>query len=113
MLDTSRNDLIAGVVGSGTMGRGIVQVLAQGAMQVKVFDTKAGAAQAARDSIAQALAKQVEKNRLTSAQADAIVARIEPVNSLKDLAPCHMVVEAVFERLDIKHELFKALEEIV
>ncbi len=113
MLDTSRNDLIAGVVGSGTMGRGIVQVLAQGAMQVKVFDTKAGAAQAARDSIAQALAKQVEKNRLTSAEADAIVARIEPVNSLKDLAPCHVVVEAVFERLDIKHELFKALEDIV
>ena len=45
MLDVSRKDLIAGVAGSGTMGRGIIQVLAQCGVRVLVYDAKAGAAQ--------------------------------------------------------------------
>ncbi len=113
MLDVSRADLVAGVAGSGTMGRGIVQVLAQGGLQVMVYDAKPGAAQAARDSIALSLAKLVEKGRTTQAEADKIVARITPVDSMQAFAPAHIVVEAVFEKLEIKHELFKALEAIV
>ena len=46
MLDPNRKDLCAGVVGSGTMGRGIAQVLAQCGARARVFDTKPGAAQA-------------------------------------------------------------------
>ena len=113
MLDVSRNDLVAGVAGSGTMGRGIVQVLAQGGLKVLVYDAKAGAAQAAKESIAQSLAKLVEKGRTQQADADRILARIVPVAELREFAPCDIVVEAVFEKLEIKHELLKALEDIV
>jgi len=113
MLDVSRNDLVAGVVGSGTMGRGIVQVLAQGGLQVRVYDTKPGAAQAAKNSIAQALARLVEKGRTPAAEAEAILGRIGIADTLADFAPCQLVVEAVFEKMEIKHELFKSLEAIV
>jgi len=48
MLDINRADLVAGVAGSGTMGRGIVQVLAQCGVRTLVFDSKPGAARAAQ-----------------------------------------------------------------
>ena len=57
MLDVSRSDLVTGVAGSGTMGRGIAQVLAQCGVRTLVFDSLPGAAHKARDSIAQALGK--------------------------------------------------------
>ena len=61
MLDASRTDLVAGVAGAGTMGRGIAQVLAQGGTRTLLFDAQPDAAQKARASIAQALGKLVEK----------------------------------------------------
>src|SRR5258706_223178 len=60
MLDVSRSDLVAGVAGAGTMGRGIAQVLAQGGARTLLFDAQPDAAQKARASIAQALGKLVE-----------------------------------------------------
>src|SRR5204862_550029 len=57
MLDVQRSDLVGAVVGSGTMGRGIVQVLAQCGIRTLVFDAKPGAARAAKDSVGQALGK--------------------------------------------------------
>src|SRR5205085_7138805 len=113
MLDVSRKDLIAGVAGSGTMGRGIVQVLAQCGVRVLVFDAKAGAGQAAKESIAGSLAKLVEKGRVKQKDADATLGRIEIVNELKAFAPCHLVVEAIVEVLEVKREFFKALEAVV
>ena len=113
MLDVSRKDLTAGVAGSGTMGRGIIQVLAQCGVRVLVFDAKPGAAQAAKESIAQSLSKLVEKGRVKQKDADATLGRIEPVNELKAFAPCHLVVEAIVEVLEVKREFFAALEAVV
>ncbi|MEI6723403.1 MAG: 3-hydroxyacyl-CoA dehydrogenase NAD-binding domain-containing protein, partial [Betaproteobacteria bacterium] len=113
MLDVSRKDLIAGVAGSGTMGRGIIQVLAQCGVRVLVYDAKAGAAQAGKDSIAQSLAKLVEKGRVKQKDADATLGRIELVGELKALSPCHLVVEAIIEVLEVKREFFAALEAVV
>src|SRR5882672_223723 len=113
MLDIQRPDLVAGVAGSGTMGRGIAQVLAQCGVRTLVFDAKAGAAQAAKEAIAKALAALVQKGRVPQADADASVARIEIVDSLAALKPCHVVVEAIVELLAPKQELFKALEAVV
>ena len=113
MLDVHRNDLVAAVVGSGTMGRGIVQVLAQCGVRTLVFDAKPGAAEAAKASISQALGKLVEKGRLQQADVTATAARIEVVGALEDLAPAHVVVEAIIEQLEPKRELFRALEGIV
>ena len=113
MLDIQRPDLVAGVAGSGTMGRGIAQVLAQCGVRTLVYDAKAGAAQAAKEAIAKSLAALVQKGRVPQADADASVARIEIVDSLAALKPCHVVVEAIVELLAPKQELFKALEAVV
>jgi len=113
MLDIQRPDLVAGVAGSGTMGRGIVQVLAQCGVRTLVFDAKPGAAQAAKDGIARTLAGLVQKGRVSQADADATLARIEVVDALAAFQPCHVVIEAIVELLGPKQELFKALEAMV
>ena len=113
MLDIQRADLVAGVAGSGTMGRGIVQVLAQCGVRTLVFDAQPGAAAKAKEAIAKSLAAIAQKGRITQADADAALARIEIVDSLAALKPCHVVVEAIVELLAPKQELFKALEAVV
>jgi 3-hydroxybutyryl-CoA dehydrogenase len=113
MLDIQRSDLVAGVAGSGTMGRGIAQVLAQCGVRTLVFDSKPGAAQAAKDAIGKTLSGLVQKGRVPQADADGTLARIEIVDSLTALKPCHVVVEAIVELLAPKQELFKALEAVV
>jgi 3-hydroxybutyryl-CoA dehydrogenase len=113
MLDISRSDLLAGVAGSGTMGRGIVQVLAQCGARVRVFDAQPGAAQKAKDAIAKALAGQVAKGRLAQADADGALGRIEIAPELAGLKDCHLVVEAIVEQLEAKQALLRALEALV
>ena len=113
MLDASRSDLVAGVAGAGTMGRGIVQVLAQCGVHTLVFDAQPGAAGKAREAIAQSLGKLVEKGRVRQPDADAALARIEIAASLEAFAPCHVVIEAIVEKLEAKQALFSALEAIV
>jgi 3-hydroxybutyryl-CoA dehydrogenase len=113
MLDIQRPDLVAGVAGSGTMGRGIVQVLAQCGVRTLVFDAQPGAAAKAKEAIGKSLATLAQKGRITQQDADAALARIEIVDALAALKPCHVVVEAIVELLAPKQELFKALEAIV
>jgi 3-hydroxybutyryl-CoA dehydrogenase len=113
MLDVTRSDLVAGVAGSGTMGRGIVQVLAQCGARVRVFDAQPGAASRAKEAIGKALAGQVHKGRVAQADADAALGRIEIVDALAGLQDCHLVVEAIVEQLEPKQALFRALEDIV
>jgi len=113
MLDVSRADLTAGVAGAGTMGRGIAQVLAQGGARTLLYDAQPGAAAKAKDAIAQALGKLVEKGKSTKGEADAIVSRIEVVPALDAFAPCHAVVEAIVEDLSVKQTLFSSLEKVV
>jgi len=113
MLDVSRSDLLAGVAGSGTMGRGIVQVLAQCGARVRVFDAQAGAAAKAKDAIGKALAGVVAKGRLAQGDADAALARIEIAESTAAFKGCHLVVEAIVEDLAAKQKLFRELEAIV
>jgi 3-hydroxybutyryl-CoA dehydrogenase len=113
LLDPNRSDLVAGVAGAGTMGRGIAQVLAQCGARTLVYDAQPGAARKARDSIAQALGKLVEKGRLGARDADNAVGRIEIIDSVDAFAPCHVVVEAIVEDLKAKQALFSSLEQQV
>jgi 3-hydroxybutyryl-CoA dehydrogenase len=112
-LDPNRSDLVAGVAGAGTMGRGIAQVLAQCGARTLLFDAQPGAALKARDSIAQALGKLVEKGRLAAGEVDKAIQRIEIADSLESFAPCHVVVEAIVEDLGAKRQLFSTLEKAV
>src|SRR6185503_18121459 len=102
MFDASRADLVAGVAGSGTMGRGIVQVLAQCGVRTLVLDAQPGAAQKARDSIGQTLGRLAERGKLERTAVEAALARIEVAESLDAFAPCHLVVEAIVEDLGAK-----------
>lgn len=113
MLDTNRTDLVAGVAGAGTMGRGIAQVLAQSGVRTLLYDAQPGAAAKGREAITQALAKQAEKGRLRPDEVQAAAGRIEIAASLDDFAPCHVLVEAIVEDLGAKRELFSKLESIV
>ncbi|HEU4351089.1 MAG TPA: 3-hydroxyacyl-CoA dehydrogenase [Burkholderiales bacterium] len=113
MLDPNRSDLVAGVAGAGTMGRGIAQVLAQCGARTLLYDAQPGAARKAKDSIAQALGKLVEKGRLGAADADNAVGRIEVIDSVDAFGPSHVVVEAIVEDLGAKQMLFASLEKQV
>lgn len=102
-----------GVVGAGAMGRGIVQLFAQGGHAVKCFDTMEGAAQKAIDYVNGMIARGVEKGRIPGEEAEAIASRMKACTSMDNLADCDVVIEAVVEVLDVKQKLFSALEAIV
>ncbi len=105
-------DVVA-VVGAGAMGSGIAQVAAQAGHPVLLFDAMAGAAEKGRASILKGLDRLVEKGRLPTEERDALAARISIAAALGDLAPARLVVEAIVERLEVKRQVFAALEEIV
>ncbi len=111
--DANRADLCVGVIGTGAMGRGIVQVSAAGGMHVLMMDTRPGAADEARDFVAKMLVRAAEKGSMSKADADAATARIRVAQSLADFKDCHMVVEAIVENLDAKRALFADLENVV
>ncbi|MFH8494001.1 3-hydroxyacyl-CoA dehydrogenase [Streptomyces coeruleorubidus] len=101
------------VVGTGTMGQGIAQVALVAGHPVRLYDTIPGRAREAADAIGARLDRLVEKDRLTGADRDAARARLLPAEDLSELADCALVVEAVLERLDVKQDLFRGLEDIV
>ncbi|HJQ58789.1 MAG TPA: 3-hydroxyacyl-CoA dehydrogenase NAD-binding domain-containing protein, partial [Vineibacter sp.] len=112
-LDVSRPDLVVGVVGTGAMGRGIAQVSAQGGMRTIMYDAAPDGAASAKNAIVATLQGLVAKNRLTAEASAAAERNLVPAQSLKALADCHVVVEAVFENLEVKQKLFGELEGVV
>ncbi len=112
-LDIQRPDLTLGVVGAGTMGRGIAQIAAQAGIRVMLYDTRSDAAPAARDYIAGALAKLAEKGRIPAESATRATALLDVAHVLAHLSDCHIVVEAIVENLAAKQELFRHLETVV
>lgn len=111
--DASRSDLAVGVIGTGAMGRGIVQVAAAGGMQVLMTDNRPGAASEARDFIDKMLTRAAEKGAMTKDDAVAAVNRIRIVDGPPDMKPCHAVIEVIVENLEAKQKLFGELEAIV
>jgi 3-hydroxybutyryl-CoA dehydrogenase len=104
------NDSRILVVGAGLMGAGIAQVAAQAGHAVDLFDTRAGAAEAAKAKLAQTFDGLVAKGKLTADAAQAALARITPVDAM---APVDLVVEAIVENLDVKRALFAELEALL
>lgn len=100
-----------GIIGAGTMGSGIAQAFAQAGYDVCLCDIKEEFAAGGKAKIEKALASRVAKGKMAQADADAITGRI--VTGLKEItADCDLVVEAAIERMDLKKELFKSLDEI-
>ncbi|TPQ16269.1 3-hydroxyacyl-CoA dehydrogenase [Streptomyces sporangiiformans] len=101
------------VVGTGTMGQGIAQVALVAGHPVRLYDAVPGRARDASEAIGARLDRLVEKDRLSDAERDAARARLHPAENLSELAGSALVVEAVLERLDVKQQLFRELEEVV
>ncbi|MFG1775656.1 3-hydroxyacyl-CoA dehydrogenase family protein [Micromonospora sp. NPDC049051] len=100
------------VVGAGLMGSGIAQVAAQAGWQVTLRDLDDAATGRGVDGIRKSLAKFAEKGKIEASEVEATLARITPTTDLEAAADADIVVEAVFERLEIKHEVFRALDKI-
>ena len=102
-----------GVIGAGTMGRGIVQVFAQSGYPVAMFDTFPKALEEATKRIGKMLDRAVEKGKLSADDATAAKGNITPVNAIGDLGKCGLVVEAATERPDVKIEILKTAQGLV
>ena len=101
-----------GVVGSGTMATGIVEVLAKGGYDVTAVARTPEKAAGIVAGVTKSLDKAVARGKLDQALRDATIDRITPSASLDDLAGVDLVVEAVVEDLAVKQTLFGALDEI-
>ena len=106
-----------GVLGAGAMGSGIAQVAATAGHRVVLVDSYAPSLEKARGNLAKALARDVEKGRLTPDKARDVEQRIryEPGNGddLSAFRDCGLVIEAIVEELEAKQRAFRAMEAVV
>jgi len=100
------------VIGAGLMGSGIAQVAAVAGYDVVLRDVTPEALQRGLGGIRSSYAKFVAKGRMTQDDADSALARITPTTELEAAASADLVVEAVFEKLEVKAEVFRALDAI-
>ena len=98
------------VAGAGLMGHGIGQVHAVIGRDVTLYEPDLARAEAGRARIADNLARAVAKGRMTEADRDAAIARIAATDDLAAVGDADLVVEAVFEDLDVKHDLWRAVD---
>lgn len=101
-----------GVVGAGTMGAGIAQVVAKAGYHVIMRDITEEFVNRGKLVIEKNLARGVKKERMTQEDADSILARIKVTTELNDLAACDFIIEAVIEKMELKKELYNDLEKI-
>src|ERR1700675_1920455 len=101
-----------GVAGSGTMGAGIAIVAARAGFRTIVYDARQDALDRARKQTAGFFAKSVERKKLTQAQVDKITGSLTGTTDIKELAACDIVIEAVFENLKVKHDVFGELHKV-
>jgi len=102
-----------GVVGLGTMGAGIAQVCIQGGVEVVGREVSAELGERAAERIGHFLTRAAEKGRMAQDERDAAMARLKLTTDLADLAGCDLVIEAAFEDLAVKREVFAELDRVV
>jgi 3-hydroxyacyl-CoA dehydrogenase/enoyl-CoA hydratase/3-hydroxybutyryl-CoA epimerase len=101
------------VLGAGMMGAGIAYVSARNGMEVVLKDISLEAAEKGKAYSQKILDKAVSRGKTTQEKADEVLARITPSADYADLAGCDLVVEAVFEKVSLKHEVFQDTEKVV
>jgi 3-hydroxybutyryl-CoA dehydrogenase len=106
-------EVSVGVVGSGTMGSGIAHVFALSGHRVVLLDLGKELLDRAVAGIAGNLERQVKKQSISAAQKEAALAAIQTTTDYADLAPCHLVIEAVSENRDVKKQVLKQIEAAV
>jgi 3-hydroxyacyl-CoA dehydrogenase/enoyl-CoA hydratase/3-hydroxybutyryl-CoA epimerase len=102
-----------GVLGAGMMGAGIAHVSARSGIQVVLKDVSLEAAEKGKAYSQKLLDKEISRGKMTQDKAGEILARITPTEDYADLAGCDLVVEAVFEKVSLKHDVFQQIETVV
>ena len=102
-----------GIIGSGSMGKGIAQIAATAGHPVRLYDNNPDALTRARDDLERILHRQVEKGRMKKEEVEATLGRITYVDSMYDCQQAGLVIEAIVESLDAKQNVFEQLEDIV
>jgi len=101
-----------GVVGAGTMGNGIAHVFARSGYEVTLCDVQQSFLERALGTITKNLDREVAKNKITAADKDTALARIQPVTERGRLADCDFVIEAATENFETKTEVFRDLDRL-
>ena len=109
----ARSIASGGVIGAGTMGGGIAICFANAGLPVTVLDTNREALDRGLGVIAQTYESMVKRGRLTAAEKEQRLALIRGTLNYADLAGADVVIEAVFESLDLKQKIFKALDDVI
>ncbi len=102
-----------GVIGGGLMGSGITHVTAKGGMDVIVLDRSVEDAEKAVAYSQKLMDKRVKRGKMTQEKADAFMARITPTDNYDDLKNVDLIIEAVFERPDVKADVIKKTEAVI
>ncbi len=104
---------IIGVIGAGQMGSGIAQVSAAAGYNVYLSDLKIELAEKAKESVAKALRRLVEKEKIGVKEAETTLSRIEPVASFEPMAQADLIIEAATEKEEIKRKIFESAGKIL
>jgi 3-hydroxybutyryl-CoA dehydrogenase len=102
-----------GVVGAGQMGRGIAQVAATNGYKVRLLDATPEAARAGLERIRRDLGRLAQARKISGAEADEILSRIQVAAEVRELADCDYVVEAVNEDLALKQQVFREVDAVL
>jgi len=100
------------IQGAGTMGSGIAQVSAQAGFEVIMMDLSMEFVQKGMNSIEKSLQRSVDKGKIQVEEKLAILSHIKPVTDIKEAKTADLAIEAVFEDLEVKKKVFKALDEV-
>lgn len=102
-----------GLLGAGTMGQGIAWALAAAGKEVIIYDIKEEFCQKAVAVIGKSLAKAEEKGKAPAGTKDAVISRLKPTGNFDDLAEADFIIECVFERMDIKKDVYTRLDKLL
>jgi 3-hydroxyacyl-CoA dehydrogenase len=103
----------AAVIGAGTMGGGIAMCFADFGIPVKVLEVSREVLDKGMQRVRDNYAVSVKRGSITQAQMDERLPRIQPVEQYEDIADCDAVIEAVFERIDVKKDVFAKLDAVM
>ena len=101
------------VIGAGTMGSGIAQVVASNGCQVTIVDSSQPALENSKSKLKSILNRLVEKGKINEEQSKSILARIHWTTKMDEISNSNMVIEAIVENLEIKQNLFSEMESLV
>lgn len=104
---------VAVIGGAGTMGIGIVQTVAQAGIEVLLFETKLEVGEKGKARLDKTLQKIVEKGKISADKKQNILDKIVLCDNFQDIADVDLVIEAVYENIQLKKDIFKQLDEIV